>query len=64
MKYFVLFGDYDYKLELEQYDSEQETLNRVIEIKENNPDNKIHVIKGSKLELVVSYALKQSGGEK
>lgn len=33
MKYFILFGDYDYELELEQYDSEKEALNRVIEIK-------------------------------
>jgi hypothetical protein len=65
MKYFVLFGDYDYELELEQYDSERETLNRVIEIKGNYPaDYKIHVIKGEKLEIVASYALKQGGGEK
>lgn len=64
MKYFVLFGDYDYELELEQYDSEQEALNRVIEIKCNYTDQKIHVIKGSKLEIVASYALKECGGEK
>lgn len=63
MKYFILFGDYDYELELEQYDSEQETFNRVIEIKENNTEYKIHVIKGEKLEIVASYALKQGGGE-
>lgn len=64
MKYFILFGDYDYELEFEQYNSERETLNRVIEIKNNYLDYKIHIIKGEKLEIVASYALKQGGGEK
>lgn len=61
MKYFILFGDYDYELELEQYDSERETLNRVIEIKEDNAEYKIHVVKGERLEIVASYALKSGG---
>lgn len=64
MKYFVLFGDYDYELELEQWDSESQALKRVVEIKENSPDQRIHVIKGSKLEILASYALKECGGEK
>ena len=64
MKYFVLFGDYDYELELELWDSESQALKRVVEIKENSPDQKIHVIKGEKFEIVTSYALKQGGGEK
>ena len=59
MKYFVLFGDYDYELELELWDSESQALKRVVEIKENSPDQRIHVIKGDKLEIVASYALKQ-----
>lgn len=59
MKYFILFGDYDYELELEQYDSESQALKRVVEIKENSPDQRIHVIKGEKLEIMTSYALKQ-----
>lgn len=63
MKYFILFGDYDYELEIEQYDSEQEVLSRIVEIKENYSDYQIHVIKGEKMEIVSSYALK-SGGEK
>jgi hypothetical protein len=64
MKYFILFGDYDYELELELWDSESQALKRVVEIKENSPDQRIHVIKGDKLEIVASYALKQGGGEK
>lgn len=65
MKYFILFGDYDYELELEQYDSERETLSRVIELKDNYPSGKlVYVIKGEKLEIVASYALKQGGVEK
>lgn len=60
MKYFVLFGDYDYELELEQYDSESQALKRVVEIKENYPDDKrIHVIKGDKLKVVANYAFKE-----
>lgn len=61
MKYFILFSDHDYDLELEQYDSEQEVLSRVVQIKENCSDYKIHVIKGEKMEIVSSYALKIGG---
>lgn len=61
MKYFILFGDHDYELEIEQYDSEQEVLGRIAEIKENYSDYKIHVIKGEKMEIVSSYALKSGG---
>lgn len=61
MKYFILFGDHDYELELEQYDSEQEVLSRIVGIKENYSDCQIHVIKGEKMEIVSGYALKSGG---
>ncbi len=58
MKYFVLFGDHDYELELEQYDSESEALNRVTEIREHYYD-KVVIIKGDELKIVPSYAFKE-----
>lgn len=59
MKYFVLFGDYNYDLELEQYNSESEALCRVTEIRENYYDKVVHVIKGDELKIVPSYAFKE-----
>lgn len=65
MKYFVLFGDYPVsELEMATYDSEQEALERIESLRKDHPYYLIHVIKGEKMEIVASYALKQCGGEK
>lgn len=65
MKYFILYGDYPVsELEMATYDSEQEVLNRIESLRKDHPYYLIHVIKGEKLEIVASYALKQGGGEK
>ena len=60
MKYFVLFGEYPVsELEMATYDSEQEALERIESLRKDFPYYVIHVIKGEKLEIVTSYALKE-----
>ena len=60
MKYFVLFGNYPVsELEMATYDSEQEALERIESLRKDFTYYVIHVIKGEKLEIVASYALKE-----
>ena len=61
MTYFVLSGD---DMCAEEYNTEDAALKRVVELKSRYPEDYICVIKGEKLEIVASYALKQGGGEK
>lgn len=56
MTYFVLSGD---DIHVEEYNTEDAALKRVIELKSRYPEDCLCVIKGNKLEIVASYALKQ-----
>ena len=47
MKYFIIHGDYDHELEIEEYETKQEAVNRITFLKENNSDCKVYVIKGA-----------------
>ena len=59
MKYFIIHGDYDYELEIEEYETKQEAVDRVAFLKENYSAYKVHVIKGERMGIISSWNIKE-----
>ena len=54
MKYFIIHGCYDFELEIEEYETKQEAVNRITFLKENNSsDYRVNVIRVREWELLV-----------
>ena len=60
MKYFIIHGDYDYELEIEEYETKQKAVNRITFLKENNSsDYRVSVIKGERMGIISSWDIKE-----
>ena len=59
MKYFIIHGDYDHELEIEEYETKQEAVNRITFLKENNSDCKVCVIKGERMGIISSWDIEE-----
>ena len=59
MKYFIIHGDYDYKLVIEEYETKQEAVDRVAFLKENHSGYEVHVIKGERMGIISSWDIKE-----
>ena len=60
MKYFIIHGDYDFELEIEEYETKQEAVNRVAFLKENNSfDYRVNVIKGERMGIISSWDIEE-----
>ena len=60
MKYFIIHGDYDFELEIEEYETKQEAVNRITFLKENNSfDYKVNVIKGERMGIISSWDIEE-----
>ena len=60
MKYFIIHGDYDYGLEIEEYETKREAVNRITFLKENNSfDYKVNVIKGERMGIISSWDIEE-----
>ena len=60
MKYFIIHGDYDYELEIEEYETKQESVNRITFLKENNSsDYRVNVIKGERMGIISSWDIEE-----
>lgn len=56
MKYFIIHGDYDFELKIEEYETKQEAINRITFLKENNSyDYRVNVIKGERMGIISSW---------
>lgn len=60
MKYFIIHGDYEFELEVEEYETKQEAVNRITFLKENNSsDYKVNVIKGERMGIISSWDIEE-----
>ena len=60
MKYFIIHGDYDFELEIEEYETKQEAVNRVAFLKENIfSDYRVNVIKGERMGIISSWDIEE-----
>ena len=60
MKYFIIHGCYDFELEIEEYETKQEAVNRIAFLKENNSsDYRVNVIKGERMGIVSSWDIEE-----
>ena len=60
MKYFIIHGDYDNELEIEEYETKQEAVNRIAFLKENNSsDYRVNVIKGERMGIISSWNIEE-----
>ena len=60
MKYFIIHGCYDFELEIEEYETKQEAVNRITFLKENNSfDYKVNVIKGERMGIISSWDIEE-----
>ena len=60
MKYFIIHGDYDFELEIEEYETKQEAVNRIAFLKENNSfDYRVNVIKGERMGIISSWDIEE-----
>lgn len=60
MKYFIIHGDYDHELEIEEYETKQEAVNCVAFLKENNSsDYRVNVIKGERMGIISSWDIEE-----
>ena len=59
MKYFIIHGDYDYELEIEEYETKQDAVDRVAFLKENYSDYKVYVIKGERMGIISGWDIKE-----
>lgn len=60
MKYFIVHGDYDYELKVEEYETKQEAVNRITLLKENNySDYRVNVIKGERMGIISSWDIEE-----
>ena len=58
MKYFIIHGYYDSELEIVEYETKQDAVDRVAFLKENYSDYKVHVIKGERMGIISSWDIK------
>lgn len=60
MKYFIIHGDYDFELKVEEYETKQEAINRITFLKENNySDYRVNVIKGERMGIISSWDIEE-----
>lgn len=60
MKYFIIHGCYDFELEIEEYETKQEAVNRIAFFKENNSsDYRVNVIKGERMGIISSWGIEE-----
>lgn len=60
MKYFIIHGCYDFELEIEEYETKQEAVNRIAFLKENNSyDYRVNVIKGERMGIISSWDIEE-----
>ena len=60
MKYFIIHGCYDFELEMEEYETKQESVNRITFLKENNSsDYRVNVIKGERMGIISSWDIEE-----
>lgn len=61
MKYFIIHGDYDHELEIEEYETKQEAVNRITFLKENNSSDHhiVNVIKGERMGIISSWDIEE-----
>ena len=59
MKYFIIHGDCDYELEIEEYETNREAVDRVAYLKENHSDHKVNVIKGERMGIISSWDIEE-----
>ena len=60
MKYFIIHGDYDFELEIEEYETKQEAVNRIAFLKENNSfDYRVNVINGERMGIISSWDIEE-----
>ena len=60
MKYFIIHGCYDFELEIEEYETKQEAVDRITFLKENNSfDYKVNVIKGERMGIISSWDIEE-----
>lgn len=60
MKYFIIHGYYDFELEIEEYETKQEAVNRIAFLKENTSyDYKVNVIKGERMGIISGWDIEE-----
>ena len=60
MKYFIIHGCYDFELEIEEFETKQEAVNRIAFFKENNSsDYIVNVIKGERMGIISSWDIEE-----
>ena len=60
MKYFIIHGCYDFELEIEEYETKQEAVNRITFLKENNSyDYRVNVIKGERMGITSIWDIEE-----
>ena len=60
MKYFIIHGDYDHELEIEEYETKQEAVYRITFLKEDNSSGYIvNVIKGERMGIISSWDIEE-----
>ena len=60
MKYFIIHGCYDFELEIEEYETKQEAVNRIAFLKEDNSsDYRVNVIKGERMGIISSWDIEE-----
>ena len=60
MKYFIIHGDYDFELDIEEYETKQEAVNRITFLKENHSsDYRVNVIKGERMGIISSWDIEE-----
>ena len=60
MKYFIIHGCYDFELEMEEYETKQESVNRIAFLKESNSsDYRVNVIKGERMGIISSWDIEE-----
>ena len=60
MKYFIIHGCYDFELEIEEYETKQEAVNRITFLKEDNSsDYRVNVIKGERMGIISSWDIEE-----
>ena len=60
MKYFITHGDYDNELEIEEYETKQEAINRITFLKEDNSSAyRVNVIKGERMGIISSWDIEE-----
>ena len=60
MKYFIIHGDYEFELKIEEYETKQEAVNRIAFLKENNSfDYRVNVINGERMGIISSWDIEE-----